>query len=402
MAKTQIKVDPGTTTGTSWSATDSGGNIVPITAAAYLDASDVPIAVTTSAPLPIVQTGTPALPTGAATSALQTTGNTSLATIATNLPAQGQALAAASTPVVLTAAQITTLTPPTNTGYATSSLQTTGNTSLSSIDGKTPALGQALAAASVPVVLTAAQITTLTPPTTVTVTGTVTANAGTNLNTSLLALESGGNLATIAGTVTSSVLQANVKQINGVTPLMGNGTTGTGSQRVTIASDNTVLPAVGAGATGSAVPANAVYNGVIATTSNPSAATAGNTVGIMGDKLGKVVTVGAVRDLKGNQVTTITASTSETTVVTAVASTFLDVYGCVVTNTSATATTVAFKDSTAGTTQYNVAVPAGDTRGFMLPAGDGIKQGTVNNNWTATSSVSVSSLVITMLYVKNI
>lgn len=34
---------------------------------------------------------------------------------------------------------------------------------------------------------------------TVSVTGTVTANAGTNLNTSLLALESGGNLATIAG-----------------------------------------------------------------------------------------------------------------------------------------------------------------------------------------------------------
>lgn len=38
-----------------------------------------------------------------------------------------------------------------------------------SIDGKTPALGQALAAASVPVVLPAAQITALTPPTTVTV-----------------------------------------------------------------------------------------------------------------------------------------------------------------------------------------------------------------------------------------
>lgn len=37
-------------------------------------------------------------------------------------------------------------------------------TSTASIDTKTPALGQALAAASVPVVLTAAQLTTLTPP----------------------------------------------------------------------------------------------------------------------------------------------------------------------------------------------------------------------------------------------
>jgi hypothetical protein len=67
------------------------------------------------------------------------------------------------------------------------------------------------------------------------VSGTVTANAGTNLNTSALALETGGNLATLAGGVTASVYQSNVKQVNGVTPLMGNGVTGTGSQRVTIA-----------------------------------------------------------------------------------------------------------------------------------------------------------------------
>lgn len=45
---------------------------------------------------------------------------------------------------------------------ATEGGQTTGNASLSSIDGKTPQLGQALAASSVPVVLTAAQISTLT------------------------------------------------------------------------------------------------------------------------------------------------------------------------------------------------------------------------------------------------
>lgn len=137
------------------------------------------------------------------------------------------------------------------------------------------------------------------------VSGSVTANAGTNLNTSALALESGGNLATVAGAVisqeaitsgvkgvtafgavttnapsyttaksdalsldTSGLLRVslkdtpantnkflvtpdsvalpanqsvNVSQINAVTPLMGNGTTGTGSQRVTIASDNTAF-----------------------------------------------------------------------------------------------------------------------------------------------------------------
>lgn len=54
----------------------------------------------------------------------------------------------------------------------------------------------------------------------------------------------------------------NEAQINGVTPLMGNGVTGTGSQRVTIASDNTAIAGVGAAATAGAVPANAVYQGV--------------------------------------------------------------------------------------------------------------------------------------------
>lgn len=49
------------------------------------------------------------------------------------------------------------------TGGATAANQATEISSLASIDGKIPALGQALAAASVPVVLTAAQLSTLTP-----------------------------------------------------------------------------------------------------------------------------------------------------------------------------------------------------------------------------------------------
>lgn len=107
---------------------------------------------------------------------------------------------------------------PLPSGAATSANQTTANTSLGSIDSKIPALGQALAAASTPVVLPAAMVTDLKA---VNITGTLpafaatptvnigtapnltftntsfTANAGTNLNTSALALESGGNLAGI-------------------------------------------------------------------------------------------------------------------------------------------------------------------------------------------------------------
>jgi hypothetical protein len=112
----------------------------------------------------------------------ETGGN--LASIATNtghIPAQGQALAAASVPVVLPALQVTALTPPAAiTNYAN---ETGGNlASIATNTGHIPAQGQALAAASVPVVLPALQVTALTPPAAIT----------------NYANETGGNLATIA------------------------------------------------------------------------------------------------------------------------------------------------------------------------------------------------------------
>ncbi len=141
------------------------------------------------------------LPAGAATGAKQDTGNTSVASIDTKTPALGQALAAASVPVVLTAAQVTTLTPPAAiTGFALEA----GH--LATIDSHIPAQGQALAAASMPVVLPATQITTLTPP--AAITG--------------FALEA-GNLATLVA-----------RQ-----PALGAATTANSSP-VTIASDQTV------------------------------------------------------------------------------------------------------------------------------------------------------------------
>ncbi len=93
---------------------------------------------------------------------------------------------------------------PLPSGASTSALQTTGNTSLSSIDTKTPALGQALAAASTPVVLTAAQISTLTPLSSVT----VTQATGTNLHTVVDKVALTGSspaTVTIAATSTSAV-----------------------------------------------------------------------------------------------------------------------------------------------------------------------------------------------------
>jgi hypothetical protein len=66
--------------------------------------------------------------------------------------------------------------------------------------------------------------------------GTVTANAGTNLNTSLLALESGGNLATLAGVVTAA--RAAVNPISGQAGVQGgSGIVTALTQRVVLATD---------------------------------------------------------------------------------------------------------------------------------------------------------------------
>lgn len=120
------------------------------------------------------------------------------------------------------------------------------------------------------------------------------------------------------------------------------------------------------------------------------------------DLKGRLISVGAPRALKTTQQTTITSSTTETTVLSAVTSTFLDVYGVILVNTSPTACDVTFKDSTAGTTRFNIYVPAGDTRGFMLPMDAAHNQTAVNNNWTATCGSSVTSIKITMFAVRNV
>lgn len=188
------------------------------------------------------------------------------------------------------------------------------------------------------------------------VSGTVTANAGTNLNTSLLALESGGNLAKIASAIA---------------------------------------------ATGAAVPADAVYAGLISTTAFPTAASAGNIVGAMGDKAGRaVVVLNAPRDLAGRQVTTISSSTSETTVVSSSSGNFIDITSLQITNASATIpVTVTLKDATSGTTAaiYDLAAGGGIVAQFPTP----LKQSVVTNNWTATLSVATVTVDINIQYVLN-
>jgi hypothetical protein len=145
--------------------------------------------------------GVVSLPTGASTSALQTTGNSSLSSIDTKTPALGQAVMSASTPVVIASNQSVL---PVNDNGGSLTVDTTqlpaalvsgrldvniGASTSIAVTG--PLTDTQLRATAVPVSgpLTDAQLRATAVPVSQSGTWTVTANAGTNLNTSALALD---------------------------------------------------------------------------------------------------------------------------------------------------------------------------------------------------------------------
>lgn len=131
----------------------------------------------------------------------------------------------------------------TNLNTSTLALETGGNlASIKTNTDKIPSQGQALAAASMPVVLPAAQITTLTPPTSVASTNfptTVDTNSG-NKSASTLRVV----LATDQPQLTNKLLvtpdansAVNLAQLAGNTISSGVGASGTGTLRAVVAND---------------------------------------------------------------------------------------------------------------------------------------------------------------------
>ena len=104
---------------------------------------------------------------------------------------------------------------------------------------------------------------------------------------------------------------------------------------------------------------------------------------------------------KTDAVVTLTGTTAETTLLAQVASTFLDLYSIIASNSSGTATELTFRDTTSGSARFYIYCPAGDTRGFMLTESAAWKQATVNTNWTVQSSASITSIKIAAQFVKN-
>lgn len=255
--------------------------------------------------------GTVSLPTGAAT-------QTTLASIDTKTPALGQALAAASVPVILPSATITTLTPlstvtanigtagtlalaanQTNATQKTQIVDGSGNviaatsnnlnvqcancsgSGVSTADAATFTAGASLFAGTGGFFQTTATSNPLTngqqgmwqmtanragfvnlrnasgaelgvaaAPVQVSLANTAANATAVKVDGSAVTQPVSLTSTTITGTVAATQSGAwslsanqsvNNAQINGVTPLMGNGPTGTGSQRVTISSDNTAF-----------------------------------------------------------------------------------------------------------------------------------------------------------------
>ena len=205
------------------------------------------------------------------------------------------------------------------------------------------------------------------------------------------AIPAGTNLIGKAGIDQTTVGTTNgvsIAQI-GATTVVNGGVAGT-------------LAVGGMTAVNAATTGNPLYTGGIAlVAANPTAATNGQRTGIATDKVGRLLTVpGHERTMTGVQQTTITSSTTETTIVTAVASTFLDLTHLSVTNGSATATIVTLKDATAGTTRgiWNISGGGGICISFPTP----LAQAAVNNNWTITCGTSVASVYVVAQFVKNI
>lgn len=262
------------------------------------------------------------------------------------------------------------------------------------------------------------------------VSGTVTANVGTTNGLALDATLTGG---TQQSKITDGTHIANVKAAStaavatdpalvvAVSPNNSVAVTGTfwqATQPVSIASMPTT-PVSGTitaeivgnagghldAATGSAVPANALFNGAIATTSNPTSAASGNIVGMMADKAGRlVITPSHARDLVQTQTTTVSATTTETTIVTAgAAGIFNDITAIIITSSGTATANWAIRDSTGGTVRATFDTPAtAGSAPIIIPCTVPIPQTTAANNWTIKASTSTGTGVhVFVQYIQN-
>ena len=150
----------------------------------------------------------------------------------------------------------------------------------------------------------------------------------------------------------------------------------------------------GAAALGSTATGNPVFTAGVSATAIQTARTAGQVVTPAMDKIGRTIPANEqIRDLTIMSPMVTLTTTTETTIVAAVASIFNDMRAAVITNSSATGTLVSFRTTTGGSIVFNVFVPATTTLTVSIPVA--ARQATVNTNWTAQLGTAVTSVFIT-------
>lgn len=176
-------------------------------------------------------------------------------------------------------------------------------------------------------------------------------------------------------------------------------------QQLVVVQGSSTGTAVGVGGTvasGGSNAGNPIKEGFVAHTALPTAGTDNQIFDGMADKFGRTVTVanGDRALITEGALITLTASTAETTLLTAGgANVLLDLTYWHCDNSSATAVTVSFRDATAGTVRDTYAIPAGGSNGAVLQVP--WKQNAANGNWTVQSSASVTSLFCRAQAVQN-
>lgn len=179
----------------------------------------------------------------------------------------------------------------------------------------------------------------------------------------------------------------------------------TGSGNVTVNITNEVSPFLVLVSAVQQNGANLAIGGRAAT-SNPSNTANASSAPLMTDKAGRlVVTPGHVRDLTAIQTTAISASTAETTIITAGgAGVFNDLTQLIITTNNAAAGTITIKDATAGTTRMILDYPnaaVAPSAPIVLNFEPPIPQAVAANNWTATCSVNAGHYEVTAVFIKN-
>ena len=181
---------------------------------------------------------------------------------------------------------------------------------------------------------------------------------------------------------------------------------GAGSAQATIAFSDASpvqqgLQIMGQGAAGQTVVYPVVTGGIVRTT-QPTATADQKSMQFLLSKTGQMIaSIGTVREFQNTLKAVTVSTTTETTLIAAVATYFQDIYGLTVSNTSiTTATRVDIRDTTAGTVVESFWLPAATT--LRLNYDVPLKQSAINTNWTVQLSVATTDVRISACYTINL